>query len=146
MPGHALARWRSALLAHPLPGLLRGVALGWTLPARRAAARTHSIAKLASRGSEYLLVGEFNLKDRVRERDSQIGRWTISLFKGDFVRYRISKWRLFLADSQSPEPGGGVEQERNLGKFSSDKGPVRLVFPIELKRPSLGVLHSGCFH
>ncbi len=33
-----------------IPGLLRGVALGWTLPARRAAARTHSIQKLASRG------------------------------------------------------------------------------------------------
>lgn len=53
--------------------------MGRTLPARRAAARAHSIAKLASGGPEHFLVKEFNLKDSVRERDSQIGRWTIGL-------------------------------------------------------------------
>jgi hypothetical protein len=45
----------------------------------------------------------------------------------------MTERRLFLADSQSPEPGGRIEQERNLGDSSPDKGSVWFVFPIELR-------------
>jgi hypothetical protein len=48
---YARTCWRSALLPRALPGLLRDIAVGRTLPARRATARTHSTAKL--RRQEY---------------------------------------------------------------------------------------------
>ena len=44
------------------------------------------------------LVRELNIQDSVRQRDSLSGCRTISLFKRDFVGYRMTKLRLFLAD------------------------------------------------
>ena len=88
-----------------------------------------------------LLVPEFDIKNSVRERNRLIDRRTISLLEDDFIRHGFAKRGFLLADSQSPDPGGGVEQERNIGIFPSDEGSVGFVIPLKLNWPLLGYVH-----
>jgi hypothetical protein len=84
---------------------------------------------------------ELHIQDLVRDRYSLISRWTISLLKDHLISHRFAQRSLLLADPQSPQSCGGIEQERDFGVFPSDEKSLGFVVPIELEWPLLGCVH-----